>query len=92
MKRYTESIPYELYLKFSDAIGQFEKTPTYAEVFDWLAEKGVVVCVMQRWKFASNEVMDYMPVVNQFSMDFCATWHDAANAAIDSALKLLANA
>lgn len=88
MKRYTESIPYELYLKFSDAIGQFEKTPTYAEVFDWLTEKGVYVGITR--SFAQWGWLLF--VEHAIAQQHFPTWYDAANAAIDSALKLLANA
>lgn len=73
--------------------------PTYAQVFDWLMERGWLVDIGREYDFATEQVTERfewaIEIVGYFSSQpdngggWCDTWHEAANAAIEKALTLI---
>ena len=72
---------------------------TYAEVFDWLMEKGWLAAIGREYDFANELVTERfewgLEKVGCFSehpedgSGFCDTWHEAATEAIENALTLI---
>ena len=100
-RNYTESIPVELAKKLYKAGMPIETSaddewwcPPFAEVFDWLMEKGYIIMVVptvspedyhigdtiQNWTAYVNGNSVYLPY---------STWPKAANAAVEQALEIL---
>lgn len=73
--------------------------PTYAEVFDWLMERGLRIVIEPFWDFANERITDmwcyYIVKVGTLSsqpkntISQYGTWHEAAEAAIEKALELI---
>lgn len=61
---------------------------TYAEVFDWLLEKGVVITIRADY-YLNGEIAGWIPHYNHWGMKRCNAWHGAAEAAIEKALTLI---
>lgn len=105
MKYYTSSIPSTLADKLKATGMPIEKEsnnflcPTYAEVFDWLMDKGWLVNIGREYDFANEEVTDKfewaIEKVGYFSNQhgsangWSGTWHEASNTAIENALELI---
>lgn len=62
---------------------------TYAEVFDWLINKGFDIIIYPSRNRISGLVKCYMPSIDGHPLDFTKTWHEAANKAIEKALILI---
>lgn len=72
---------------------------TYAEVFDWLMEKGVFIFGFRRfdnWRWAYSSEWRFRIELEDISQESVNgylvngnTWHEAANAAIEKALELI---
>ena len=73
--------------------------PTYAEVLDWLMEKGINIRIESDWEFDNRDELD---IVTSLATDFFVEkvgkspifvnvkgWHEAADAAIEIALRLI---
>lgn len=79
--------------------GNWCSAPTYAEVFDWLMEKGWFAAIGRKYDFVNVLVTERfewgLEKVGCFSSQpedgsgFCDSWHEAANAAIEKALTLI---
>lgn len=112
MKRHTEQVTRELALRLQDAGMRLpEKTdyrnyvvtvlkPTYAEIFDWLMEKGIeaeVYLSMTRQGAAPNSIVKiYAWIIHTSEQinyacgeDDNMSWMDAANAVIEEALDIM---
>ena len=94
MKHYCDYIPLSLaeklkekgmpiYLENDGYWGKTIKSPTYAEVFDWLMEKGISMDLSTRAFFIVWD-KDGNPSVIKGK-----TWHEAAEKAIEKALTLI---
>lgn len=78
-------------------VGNFEEIdcPNYAEVFDWLIEKGIITSIypfiteirMIAYKLIIKTVRNNK--VTTHCTNVYSTWHEAANAAIEKALELI---
>lgn len=62
--------------------------PTYAEVFDWLLEKGIIITI-RAYYFLNGERGAWQPHYNHWGLKRCESWHEAANVAIEKALTLI---
>lgn len=105
MKYYASSIPQDLAEKLKAAGMPIEKEgnniwcPPYAEVFDWLMDKGWLVNIPREYDFANEQITDkfewFIEKVGCFSNQhgsangWSGTWHEAANKAIEKALELI---
>lgn len=72
--------------------------PSYAEVFDWLMDKGWLVNIGREYDFANEQITDKfewtVEKVGTFLSQpniggWSGTWHEAANKAIEKALELI---
>lgn len=100
MKYYTETISVTLAEKLKEKGMPIETEgtniwcPPYAEIFDWLMEKGYLIVVLRsegRWCYWVGLTTDYDTYDDTYEIegeDF-GTWHKAANAAIEKALTLI---
>lgn len=106
MKHFTQSIPPDLAEKLK-AAGmpeiKIEWNPihekyhcfnTYAEVFDWLMQKGILIIIKPYWNTSSWE--SYVTKISETDMPkdgreiyVHPTWHEAAEKAIEKALTLI---
>lgn len=98
MNYYTATIPPTLAEKLKEKGMPIEKEsdntwcPSYAEVLDWLMEKDIVMEQTRLFglfhirPIIFGENKELMPI-----KDFCkaATWHEAAEKAIEKALELI---
>lgn len=62
--------------------------PTYAEVFDWLMEKGIMITIRAVY-YLNGELGGWQPHYNHWGLKKCDSWHEAANAAIEKAITLI---
>lgn len=62
--------------------------PPYAEVFDWLMERDIIVTIRAVY-YRNRELRGWQPHYNHWGLKKCPTWHEAANAAIEKALTLI---
>lgn len=69
-----------------DENGEQWYRPSYAEVFDWLMEKGIILYLDATYKhfFWRIDTVEGILQTEEF-----ITWHEAANAAIEKALTLI---
>lgn len=72
------------------------RCPSYAEVLDWLMEKGLSCEITRHIDFAYEEVcpewdwcIEKVGVLSDAPQGYSNTWHEAANAAIEKALILI---
>lgn len=92
---FTLSIPRKVAEKLKELKMQFQsegknnRCPSYAEVFDAFAGMGIFICILPRWKHADGTIKDYLPIVNQFSLNYAEKWYDAANDTIEVAARML---
>ena len=60
---------------------------TYAEVFDWLIEKGYYIFIEPNRGESGDK---YLPFINRYiGLVCCDTWQEAAGNAIEKALELI---
>lgn len=72
------------------------RCPSYAEVFDWLMEKGLSCEITRHIDFAHEEVcpewdwdIEKVGALRDSPQGYGNTWHEAAEAAIEKALELI---
>lgn len=70
--------------------------PSYAEVFDWLIERGLTCEITRYIDFGHEEVcpewdwsIEKVGPLTDAPGGYANTWHEAANAAIEKALTLI---
>jgi len=104
MNYYTSLVPTELVEKLYKAgcpnIGRYEEADgsvkyseaTYADIFDGLIEKGIVVCVRPVFDDSTMKLgfmADIAVGKGGSALGWRTSWHDSANAAIEKAIEII---
>lgn len=79
--------PIDVIVNFAGTGKNIDLAPTYASAFDWLIEKGIHIAIKPIFGESSTR---YSWVINYKStISVYPTWHEAAEQAIEKALKLI---